>query len=233
MTISLTGGGGGLAKRIRDPWVLVLLGTIVLGLGGLIAYWLWPAERIPPRFTMADAGALAEKARGEDEKAAWQAVTDLGRIDAIQFHEELGTFKRPLPPKPSRDGSSQLQAPRPTDLPAPSAAARAVREQLERSLRDRRPAIRAAAAKSLGRLKLWDSMPALLAALKDGDRRVRGAANAAIVKVLGADYGFDPNARNEAERRKVIETIAAEYKSAYGLHLVWMRRKKQRARQEN
>ena len=51
MALSLTGGKAGLPKKIRDPWMLLPLGGIVLGLGALTAYWLWP-QRIPPRFTM-------------------------------------------------------------------------------------------------------------------------------------------------------------------------------------
>jgi len=231
MTVSLTSGKVGFTKRIRDPWVLFPLGVIVLGLGALIAYWLWP-QGIAPRFTMADVDALVERARSDDEKTAWQAVTDLGRIDPIQFHEELGTFKRPLPPKRLDRDAPAPDPPAPGDLPEPSPAAQAVREQLERSLGDSRPAIRAAAARAIGRLELWDSMPALVAALEDGDRRVRGAANGGIIGVLGVDYGFKPNA-DRAQRRKAVEKIKAEYKFAYGLHLVWMKRRRQRARQEN
>ncbi len=59
----------------------------------------------------------------------------------------------------------------------------------------------------------YRSMPTLLELLEHPDSYVRGRANAAICKILGADFGFDPN-EDPKFQAEVREKIKADYKNS-------------------
>ncbi len=70
--------------------------------------------------------------------------------------------------------------------------------------------VRAAAALGLGALMDWPSMPKLIEAMKGDSVELRRHANAAVVQIMGRDFGFradDP----EPERKKIIATIERNY----------------------
>ena len=70
------------------------------------------------------------------------------------------------------------------------------------------PAVRAAAADAMGRLRTRGPVPALIAALDDPSLLVRGRAGAAIRRLSGRDFGF--RAGDTAyRRRQVVRKIAA------------------------
>lgn len=60
-------------------------------------------------------------------------------------------------------------------------------------------AVRATAMQGLGKARDRDSVPMLLDALEDDDPRVRGQANAALIKIYEADFGF--RAYDSADKR--------------------------------
>ena len=76
--------------------------------------------------------------------------------------------------------------------------------------RGQRPEIRAAAARSLGRLRAFRAMPSLIDALADPSVLVRGRAYAAFRQIAGAGFRFraaDPPER----RREAIARVRAAY----------------------
>lgn len=89
---------------------------------------------------------------------------------------------------------------------------------------DKRPEVRIAAARTLGRLAVWETLPALFQALNDPERGVRAAANTAIIRILGIDYGFNP-AAPEPDRQAAIQRIVDSHKISYQGYLDWMQRR--------
>jgi len=89
---------------------------------------------------------------------------------------------------------------------------------------DSRAAIRTAAARALGRIEVWETMPNLIKALDDPALEVRQAANVAIVKIIGVDYGFRPDG-GAAERRRFISGLLNNYEREHAAYLDWQKRK--------
>jgi HEAT repeat protein len=120
----------------------------------------------------------------DDEKVAWQAVTDLGRFGVKSAADTL----------------------------------------VESMKSDHRPSVRTAAARALGRIEVWETMPDLIRALNDPEIEVRQAANVAITSIIGIDYGFRPDA-GPAERRRFINGFLKNYQREHAAFLYWQQRK--------
>ena len=89
------------------------------------------------------------------------------------------------------------------------------------------PKVRAAAARALGRLHLWDGMPALVEALEHPDPLVRGRAGVAVRKMLGRDYGFRADDRR-ARRLQAIANIRRDWRSFAKAHRLYVQRLKEK-----
>lgn len=93
------------------------------------------------------------------------------------------------------EGSSQTQRTRRRQaarelVQQAAEATKALRELADES---NDPAVRATALQGLGKARDRDSVPLLLEALEDADPRVRGQANAALIKIYETDFGFRAN----------------------------------------
>ena len=58
----------------------------------------------------------------------------------------------------------------------------------------------------------WESMPKLIALLKDADPGVRARAAAACAVLLGMDYGYDPHGL-AADQAKTRAAVARAYEA--------------------
>ena len=105
--------------------------------------------------------------------------------------------------------------------------AKTVSEELAAALKDPRPNVRVAASKALGRLEVWETMPNLIDALEDEVLDVRVASYASIVRMMGIDYGFDPEAKVSV-RRRFIATLRSKYQKEHEAFLAWQKRKAER-----
>ncbi len=76
------------------------------------------------------------------------------------------------------------------------------------------PEVRAAAVTGLVQRRDWQSMPRFLDLLADDALVVRGRAAAAVVQLMGRDFGFDP-AAPPAERARKAAAMRREF-DAYG-----------------
>jgi len=159
-------------------------------------------------------GALERIGSSRGAKAVSGAVSDSDAGVATHAVYALGRMGRP-------DDLPRVQAaltdPRP---PVRAAAVYAVSgfgdladvDMLIALLTDRRQPtkIRAAAARSLGRLRSWRAMPSLIDALADPSVLVRGRAYAAFRQIAGAGFRF--RAADPPERRsEAITRILAAY----------------------
>jgi HEAT repeat protein len=91
------------------------------------------------------------------------------------------------------------------------------------------PQTRAAAANALGKLQYWPAVEPLLEALEDESVTVRGAAGAAIRKILGLDFGFrasDPPQKRAADAARIRE----HWKLQLPFHMDYVRRLRERRR---
>lgn len=82
------------------------------------------------------------------------------------------------------------------------------------------PAVRAAAASALGRIYDYNNMASLLKAMDDKDLGVRVSAHAAVSKIFGRKYKFEPKDPS-AQRQIVIKGIAKDwevYKNRVGTY---------------
>jgi len=99
--------------------------------------------------------------------------------------------------------------------------------KLTEALKDPRPNVRVAAARALGRIEVWDAMPSLIDALDDDELNVRIAAHKSVVKLMGIDYGFQPNS-HRAARRQYIAGLKKNYQREHKAFLNWQKRKAER-----
>lgn len=65
------------------------------------------------------------------------------------------------------------------------------------ALHDANPQIRKTAAQIMGALKSYESVTALITLLNDSDKEAQEAANQALKKITGKDFGFDPCASHK------------------------------------
>ena len=75
------------------------------------------------------------------------------------------------------------------------------------------PEVVAPLLQATGKTRDYRSMPTLLDLLEHPDPAVRGAAGAAVQKILGADFGFRANAP-EDERAKLIKEMRHDFEVA-------------------
>ena len=220
---------------------MTILGGAALVLAGFVAFgYIQSPDRrhireldsgVPNR--QIDAiGALERIGSNRGAKAVSGAVSDSDAGVATHAVYALGRMGRPgdLPRV-----QAALTDPR---QPVRAAAVYAISGFGERAdvdmlialLADRRqpPKIRAAAARSLGRLKAFRAMPSLIDALADPSVLVRGRAYAAFRQIAGAAFRFraaDPPER----RREAIARIRAAYPRLKTKHDNYLKLLKDRA----
>jgi len=98
---------------------------------------------------------------------------------------------------------------------------------LERFAAETSPQPRAAAANALGKLQYWPAVEPLIEALEDDSVPVRGAAGAALRKILGLGFGFraaDP----PRKRAAAVARIRQHWKLQLPFHADYVRRLRQR-----
>jgi hypothetical protein len=79
------------------------------------------------------------------------------------------------------------------------------------------PQVRAAVAIGLGAHRDWESMPELIAALKDPSPLVRGRSSQAINHIVEEDFGFRANA-SEEERAAAVAEIEKKWQTLAGIY---------------
>ena len=79
-------------------------------------------------------------------------------------------------------------------------------------LGNEQPAVRSMAVQAAAAAGDWDSMPTLIALMKDADPGVRARAAAACAVLLGMDYGYDPQGP-AADQAKVREAVTRTYEA--------------------
>lgn len=100
------------------------------------------------------------------------------------------------------------------------------RAVFEKALEDERPAVRAAAAKALGRLENWETIPVLLDVMEhDEDADVRRAAQSALHRTMALEFEFDPGA-GPTERALAVAHIRKVYPDQKPLYDAYMERKR-------
>jgi len=220
---------------------MTILGGAALVLAGLAALWhiQSPDRRhvreldsgVPDRQIEA-IGALAEirSTRGAEAVAGAASDPDAGVASHAVY--ALGRMGRP-------DDLPRVKAALTDARPPVRAAAvyalsgfgdRADVDMLIALLIDRgqRPEIRAAAARSLGRLRAFRALPSLIDTLTDPSVLMRGRAYASFQQILGARFRFraaDPPDR----RREAIARIRAAYPRLKTKHDNYLKLLKDRA----
>lgn len=101
---------------------------------------------------------------------------------------------------------------------------KAVSDTLIEALNDPRERIRMAAARSLGRIEVWEAMPALIHALNDPSLEVRRAAHNSVTRIIGIEFGYDPE-DSPAMRRKFVAAMLENYQNEYAGYKLWQERK--------
>ncbi len=81
------------------------------------------------------------------------------------------------------------------------------------------PQVRAVCIQSLGSVYDYESMPAILEALDDESRLVRGRAEVAASKMLGRDYGLRRDL-SEDERARIVTLMRTEWEALDGSPLL-------------
>ena len=138
--------------------------------------------------------ALGELARTGDEKVSTLAIRALGRCGQAAGDELRGLMSDKRPGIRAKAAVALACA-----APAPSAA-----DLTGMLARDAEPAVRAAAARALGRMAAFEELDALLEGLNDADRSVREASAAAIHEITGMDFVFPLGDDESAGRQKQI-----------------------------
>lgn len=186
-----------------------------------------PAERLAAMRELGDddsaeaTQALIGAANDVDERVACQAVAQLtrrARPRHVKVLTEAAKDSRPVVREAAVAGMGQFHL---RDEVDPRVLTRVLRGEREQ------PNVRAAAARALGRLQLWDGMPALVEALEHPDPLVRGRAGAAIRKMLGRDYLFRANDPLE-KRREAIANIRRDWRGFKRAHELYVRRLKEK-----
>lgn len=225
----------------RDHKRLTIFGGAALVLAGIVVFMhvQSPDQRhirelasgVPDRQIEA-IGALARIGSSRGAKAVAGAASDTDAAVATHAVYALGRMGR-------ADDLPRVKVA--LDDPRPQVRAAAVYaisgfgdladvDMLIALLTDRQqpPKIRAAAARSLGRLKAFRAMPSLIDTLEDPSVLVRGRAYAAFRQIIGVGFRFraaDPPER----RREAIARIRAAYPRLKTMHDNYVKRLEDRA----
>lgn len=98
-------------------------------------------------------------------------------------------------------------------------------EPLSECLREHtHPKVRVAAARALRRIDTWDAIPVLIEGMNDSDFKVRSAANASVIDMIGQDWQFDP-AWDTDDREDWLEQFAEYVDKERGGWESWQKRR--------
>lgn len=142
--------------------------------------------------------ALEAEASVKDVKVACRAVRAMGRVGRKALGGVRAAMKDKRPEVRQAAVIAVSQAGGKKETPSVAAIVAA----------DESPAVRAAAALSLGRMRAYTEMDTLLNALADDDEDVRRRANAAIEKIIGAGVSFRASASEEKRMRDIASLRA-------------------------
>ncbi len=79
-------------------------------------------------------------------------------------------------------------------------------DQVQKLLSDQAPPVRAASARYAGARRQWGVLPELISLMEDPDPEVRGAGYAAVTRIIGRSYTFDPQG-SPAARAATIASL--------------------------
>ena len=147
-------------------------------------------RRIQDLANNGDDAALVKEASNKDSKAACRAVRVMGRVGTRALPGIRAAMKDTRPEVRQEAMIAVSSAGNEGDTPVLSNVVAA----------DESAVVRAAAARTLGRMKAYTEVELLLKAMDDDDLNVRRHANAAIVKIIGASVSF--KASDPVEKRR-------------------------------
>jgi len=165
--------------------------------------------------------ALIRRTSDTDKRVACRALAHLtrrARAKHVKVLAKASKDSRPVVREAAVAGLGQFHL---RDEVDPKVLTEILRREEEQ------PNVRAAAARAIGRLQLWDGMPALVEAMEHPDPLVRGRAGAAVRKMLGRDYGFradDP----QAKRDVAISAIRKVWRKIKPAHERYIKRLKEK-----
>ncbi len=191
---------------------MILIGLVVvlaaLGLWRLIAGET-PATEDAARFQRIkqlanndDQAALAAAVTNKDVKSSYRAVRAMGRVGPKAIS---GIRLAMVDKRPEIRVAAVIAVSRAGDESDRPVLASIVAN-------DPSPEVKVEAARTLGRTRAYTEIESLFQAMDDDDHRVRYAANAAIVKIIGASVDFDAKA-SSAKRKAAIKALRDAYAS--------------------
>jgi len=211
--------GNNMSKRL-----LIMIGVAVVLVAAVV--WRWgPGAEI----SGGDDGDLAvlkkiEKlVENDDHEALVKAVSSKNVKSACRAISAM----RRVGPKAIKGVRAAMADPRPVVREAAVIAMDKVGGEADTPnlatviLKDESPDVRAAAALSLGRMKAYTELEALLKALEDDDQNVRSRANTAIVTIFGVSASFSASGspakreRDIAALRKLCKEVEAKTREFY------------------
>lgn len=159
-----------------------------------------------------DVKGLSQAAKQPDPVLAVRAVQALGDLPGAEARQAVDAAARDARPAVREAAMSQYARVGSRDDVGVLRSAVAT---------DREPAVRAAAAKTLGELRSWNGLEALLAGLNDSDVYVRRCSMAAIERITGVHYPYDADgpADQRARMAAVIRADLPKLKPAYDAYM--------------
>lgn len=159
---------------------------------------------------------LGRHAGGSDADLARRSLLSLGKIGTPAAVKHIRPALKDTRP-PVREAAAAAMGRVEREI----ADAGVLAEALEA---DEAPAVRCAAAKSLGHLYSWDAMPQLVAALEDPDVRVRRRAIKAVRRILGVNYGYRADAPDREVALEKIKANWPKFKKSHEAHMARLKR---------
>jgi len=159
-------------------------------------------QRIEQYANNADHAALADAVADKDVKSSYRAVRVMGRVGPKAIS---GIRLAMVDKRPEIRVAAVIAVSRAGDETDRPVLAKIV-------VKDPSPEVKVEAAKTLGRTGAYTEIESLFQAMEDDDHRVRYAANAAIIRIIGASVSFDAKA-SPAKRKASIAELRTLYLS--------------------
>jgi len=201
---------------------IVIFGAIVLAIAGAFVFWMTresgpsaEVRRLQKLADKKDVSGLAREVSGSNAQVARTAVeklADVGGADARREIERAWTDARPEVREAVVTNYARVADPQNVSLLAGAMQG------------TQPPDVRAAAAKSIGQLRAWNGLDALLAGLNDPDPYVRRAAYGALQEVLpGVRWEYNPD-QSAPERARAIAAIRSSVPNMKNMYDAYMRK---------